>query len=746
MKGISHRLSFRPKARIIRTIGDKLISGPEAAVIELIKNSHDADASFVKITFVPPLSSGSGAIIVHDDGHGMTFDDVREKWMEPATADKGQRLFSPGGRRLLGSKGIGRFATARLGQFLAMESTATLNKTEALFAHNETTRIPRIDWSMFEAQEYLDSIGFDANIYSSESSTGTTLTISALRDAWTPDRIQKLHYELRRLISPIEDPNKAPFDILLDFSQCTEDACGLDWVRTLTAIQSGTERNGQVLVRPFPLLEASDYVVDGIFDESGHFEGSMQLNRGEIQKVDLSWTLPPSNEIGNVSCGVVLLRFYIFDRETDAVRATAERAGFGGLSVKETRKMLDNVAGVAIYREGFRIRPYGDIGNDWLSLDSKRVQNPSMRVGRNQIAGIITIESEENSGLVERSSREGLEENDYFFRLASLISDFLAEVVEPRRRVYREASGFEKPERPDILRAYEQAKFGWIEELLQKLPERERQRASAIARHESAELTKQIGELETLQMKLQAQVTVGQIIGEVRHQGINPVAYIKQQAIWLRKFTDRIFGQVSDENQIKKDYSVSVSGIRSNAERLQNLFELLKPLSGARRGAPKVFSILHSIDEILNLLRGKMESFGILASVESDGDGGGEVIGYEEDVYQALVNLLDNAIFWLSHHRVEAPQIIVRITHHKDNVSCAICDNGRGIPDVFENQIFNVGFSLKPQGTGLGLNMAREALHRSNGNLEFVRSDQGATFLMVLPRGKVIEAPALFNS
>ncbi|PMZ79024.1 ATP-binding protein, partial [Pseudomonas sp. FW306-2-11AD] len=66
------KLRFRPKARIIRTIGDQLISGPEAAVIELVKNAYDADAHRVVVKFYPPLVRGAGRITVSDDGHGMT--------------------------------------------------------------------------------------------------------------------------------------------------------------------------------------------------------------------------------------------------------------------------------------------------------------------------------------------------------------------------------------------------------------------------------------------------------------------------------------------------------------------------------------------------------------------------------------------------------------------------------------------------------------------------------------------------
>ena len=98
------KLRFKPKARIIRTIGDQLISGPEAAVIELVKNAYDADANFVEIKFTPPLQSGDGRISITDDGHGMSLDDIRLKWMEPATASKVKERRSPSKtRKMMGS-------------------------------------------------------------------------------------------------------------------------------------------------------------------------------------------------------------------------------------------------------------------------------------------------------------------------------------------------------------------------------------------------------------------------------------------------------------------------------------------------------------------------------------------------------------------------------------------------------------------------------------------------------------------
>src|SRR5258708_5951431 len=115
--------ALRPRARLLRTLGQELISSEVVAVIELVKNAYDADATRVLIRFVPPLEPKKGSIEVIDDGHGMDLSTVTTVWMEPATASKRERSRSEKfKRRYLGNKGIGRFASARLAEELEVIS------------------------------------------------------------------------------------------------------------------------------------------------------------------------------------------------------------------------------------------------------------------------------------------------------------------------------------------------------------------------------------------------------------------------------------------------------------------------------------------------------------------------------------------------------------------------------------------------------------------------------------------------
>ncbi len=734
------QLSFKPRARIIRTIGDRLISGPEAAVIELVKNSYDADASTVRITIRPPQASDQGEIFFEDDGHGMTLKDIQEKWMEPATSNKRERKHSPNGRRLLGSKGIGRFAAARLGRFLELTSTALEHTSDSASELTAiTTRIPNLDWNDFEETEYLEDVLFPVETKLATSDLGTKLRIHSLRDPWPQQRVLRLHQELRRLVSPIPSAHTKPFRIFLDISKCTKETCGFDGLDILME-SSGNNTNNSTEnpdqeslyeVRPFPILEACDYTVDGLFDEHGTFAGTMTIRRGGMQPEKIRLTVPLKEAAGEDPCGVVRVSLYIFDREAQAIRSTAEKAGFGKLGVREARKLLDSIAGVAIYREGFRIRPYGDGENDWLTLDAKRVQNPTLKIGRNQIAGIIGLDDEETSGLVERSSREGLEENGSFRRLQGLISTLLAEVVEPKRRQFRITAGLDERNDTTFKDVYKHSSLDWSRPILEKLPDKERNAAQQLITQESDRLTQYLKRLEERQAQLEAQVTLGLIIGEVMHQGNTPLSFLETEAARLLNWWPSIDDDTEEAEENRADVPIILNGMVASGTKLRVLFDALSPLSGAQRGDPRPYKIAEVLANTVYLFKTKLEKANIVLSIHGETDL--EVTGYPDDLATAATNLIDNAIYWLEHHQIFQPSIEIDISSYENRCFIDVADNGVGASTEFEDQLFNIGFTMKPSGTGLGLSIAREAIFRSGGELTLQPSVQGAKFRISLP-------------
>ncbi|WP_122418506.1 sensor histidine kinase [Pseudomonas viridiflava] len=728
----SLRLKFRPRARIIRTIGDRLISGPEAAVIELVKNSYDADASMVRITFLPSLQNELGSILFEDDGHGMTLQDIQEKWMEPATSDKKLRKESPRGRNLLGSKGIGRFAAARLGRRLQLTSVAKLN---SFSEHDvfEKTIIPSLDWDVFEQTRYLDDVSFAVETSVTTGPSGTQLLISSLRDTWAEASVIRLYHELRRLVSPVDSGAEKTFRIFLDVSNCTIAECGFDGAALFEL--SGKNDNTYCEpyeVKPFPMLDACDYAVDGIFDENGVFDGTMTIRIAGMESEPIKLSVPLKE--GEDPCGVCFVQLSIFDREAESIRSTAKKAGFGHLGVRDARKLLDGVAGIAIYREGFRIRPYGDGENDWLTLDAKRVQNPTMKIGRNQVAGSVNIDDENASQLLERSSREGLEENGSFRRLQSLILTLLAEIVEPRRRNYRFASGLEKRKQSGFRDVIGQAELSWARPIIEKLPEKERPEAQKLLNRESGRLITQLKELDERQAKLEAQVTLGSIIGEVMHQGNTPLAFIETEVARLQQWWPSLFENTQDSIEDRADVPKILNGMSVSAALLRVLFKALSPLAGASRGEPQTYRVREVLDETLYLFASKAVAAGVRFNIDPK-ISELSVIGYHQDLATALTNLVDNAIHWLSYHSIVLPKLDFTVDDTaSDKVKIFVHDNGNGVPEEYKGELFDVGFTRKLNGTGLGLSIAREAIYRSAGELYLVDSEVGAKFAITLPR------------
>lgn len=726
-----NKLRFKPKARIIRTIGDQLISGPEAAVIELVKNAYDADANFVEIKFTPPLQPGEGRISVTDDGHGMSLDDIRLKWMEPATASKVKDRQSPSKtRKMMGSKGIGRFAAAKLGAKMALTSTVSAKDGQV------AVLIPELDWSIFSEDVYLSDIAIDYLVQNVEEPTGTTIEVIELHESWNKDRLSKLYNELRRLLSPFAASHEKAddFSVFLDLSDCDEDSAGFDPADIFE--DSGDQRNdsgysGQgKRVHPFPLLSTCDYELDGKLAPNGAFEGSFTIHRAGRGAERIS--IPSASITQEESAGTVEVQLYMFDREADVLKSNMKLAGMGDLSATEARRLLDSISGVAIYREGFRVRPYGDPENDWLALDTRRVQNPSLRIGHNQIAGYLKIEGEQASNLFERSSREGFEDNAAFQNLAKLIKRLLAEVVEPKRFDFREKAGISRSRSSSFDELKELAELKRVRKLIALLEPKQREQAERIIDKESQRLSLRVEAMRERQRVLEAQSSLGAILAEVLHEGSPEATFIRKSAdrmkVMLKTF---LTGDDNGKSKAREFFSERIPQMKASGDKLAELFRVLRPLAGGKRRQPELFYPIKIIKDAQAIF----ESHLVETKIETTAKGM-EFLGHPEDLSTAMVNILGNAIHWLEETGVEEPCIQITLSRSEDGGHVFIEDNGPGVREEFMERIFEVGFTLKDGGTGLGLNIAREALARSGGKLKFhPEHKDGALFEIEFPVG-----------
>lgn len=727
---------LKPRARLIRTIGDKLISGPEAAIIELVKNAYDADSPSVEIHITPPLGLDGGNITIRDFGHGMTYESIINDWLEPATDTKNKNKNSrSGSRKVLGAKGVGRFASASLGETIKLTTVARLG-------NNYQISSLQLNWSIFESNKYLDDIDIDISEETSPTpaEAGVQVEISNLSAIWDKKKLNKLIRELRRLATPKHTSDSFNIFIYLDKynselphpynfngNQLLQESNRLAQI----LLKDANEEKSPNLIKPYSINEESDYHLKGDFDNQGNFTGEFRIVRGDNLPMKVRIPGPPL-EYGELSCGSISIDLRLFDLEKDSIEKLLTRMGlnFSEIGLRDARSMLNENSGVAIYRNGFRIRPYGDPDNDWLQLEKRRVANPSKRIGHGQISGSISVDSEDISNLVERSSREGLETNSAFERLVYLVTNVLIN-IEQKRFDFRTKAGISrKPER-NIDKARNIASLESLSNALGNLSPEEQRPLLLKIEKESQALTKALDEIEAYQQLLESRAALGMVVAQVLHDGRTYLEPINSSA---KSIIDNAAFLMEDSRKgeiVRKYYPSYGETIRTAARGLASLFKSLDPISGRRRGRPQNFSALISIQNSLNLIEEELIESDVC--IKLDIDANLVLFGYPGDLQSALMNILQNALHWLC--SIELDKKLISLSAIKENsmMKLSIKNNGPLIDEEDISNIFDAGFSLKSNGHGLGLAIAKEACKHSKGNLYLASNSEDTNFIIEFP-------------
>ncbi|MEY8672821.1 ATP-binding protein [Francisella philomiragia] len=310
---MKEEVNFTSRARIIRTLGDKLISNEVAAIVELVKNAYDADATkcFIKI------DPQSDLIIIEDNGHGMSKADIKFRWLELGTTNKLKNKYSKSSKRkVLGNKGIGRVAASKLGSELDIYSTIVENGL------SESIHLSGLDWKLFsdDVETEIGDIKFHLETFINDhNESKTRLEIRSLSNNWAKDNLVILIKELRRLVSPIDDKENT-FNVFLDLDSFTIDSygfCGNELVNGKRDLLdfSNIEKKIENLIEPFPILDSCDYSFEGVF-ENNSISGTFIINEEGI-KHELT-----ANINREVHCGQGSIKLSIFNRDAGSITRT----------------------------------------------------------------------------------------------------------------------------------------------------------------------------------------------------------------------------------------------------------------------------------------------------------------------------------------------------------------------------------------------------------------------------------------
>ncbi|WP_105438963.1 ATP-binding protein [Neorhizobium sp. T25_13] len=349
---------FSVDTKLFQELGQLLVSKESIALVELIKNAYDADATLVTVTGLNLGDAENGRIIVADDGVGMNGDEFRRGFLTIAgrTKNDGDRRSPVFGRRYTGEKGVGRLASHKLGMEVEVQSR------KAGPVQRGATALPpaisevkaRIDWRAIEKLETLDQIPASGAVTVVESaqptkpSSGTTLSIAPLRTAWS-GRIRSSFLKEAATLAPLpltwkKLPDGAVSEMLL-FDELP--------IRDLHSSDPGFEVvfGGDLSVGDRLLPEdaaAANWIAEVSFDrETGKLAIALAPTARELRDV-------PDAE------------GFRFEK---LLGKNAGPSFTGRILQKSNGIWPPEVSGVRLFMEGFRVSPYGEQGNDWLELD-----------------------------------------------------------------------------------------------------------------------------------------------------------------------------------------------------------------------------------------------------------------------------------------------------------------------------------------------------------------------------------------
>ena len=714
----NEKVRFTVDAGIISRLGEELVGKRDTAVAELIKNAYDADATIVDVIFVNANLPG-GELIIEDNGSGMTREQLINGFMRLSSSDKIHNPISPIFQRTrAGQKGIGRFATQRLGTCLTI-ITQTQTSSDAIKVV--------LDWGKFESDKYLNTIESDIQLIPKVKEQGTILSITGLRDGWSDAYVTKIYrcvstllqpYPLSKTYSGNNDPGFKAY-----FYRDLKD----DGHKILDEVSEITQ---------FALAEIDTYV-----DDQGHAHWSLKCNKyNYFQEFSIGKDPEDESSIMEYVRGVHA-RIYDFIYEASLI---------SGQKRKEIREIAEEQGGIRLYRKGFRVLPYGEKGDDWLGLDESARRRSIVAPHQNiSFFGLVEINDEGAEVFEETSSREGLIQNLAYDELVSylynVIISAVLKVADLRGRKGRAGqkdwgkkntsvridtalnelksifeainSGNSSPDiREDTSSFYFRAK-----ELIQNL--------IVDRKEEQDERQSLIDENNMLRVLAGSGLVIGEFIHEIKR--FEP-AFSADLSV-LRK------GLEDNPIMLKKTYDMDINlksfkAYTSYFDRTisRNVIRELEPINVKEQ----VNAFYDSIQNDIN--RAHID----FPVPKYDGVGLNTIPMHPSEWMSILFNLYTNSKKALKD--IDNKKIFVHCWKDNKNILLDFSDNGKGIPIEDRDNVFNAFYTTSVpvgsgddaySGTGLGLTIVRDIISSYNGTIEVVESlpDYKTTFRISLP-------------
>jgi len=699
---------FTVDAQHINRLGLELVGKQETALSELIKNAYDADATTVEIEFEDYDTVG-GSLIIIDNGAGMDIDTIRSSWMRLSTNDKGDNPVSDKFKRFrAGRKGIGRFAVQRLGKSLVLETEQA--------GQDKGIRVV-FDWDAdFTAGTNLNQVWHEIEFYEKKpEDSGTTLKIQNMRDRWTKATLERVWKSVLFLQPPFVSSEQPAMDT------------GGFSVR-INGVSNSQRRLDLNIEDNF--LNNALAQISGTIDEHGR-----ATFRVVSDKLDIDDSLISENDY-----------FLVGEVKLDTSYFIYLPSLMSGISVKIASDMGHKYGGIRVYRNGFRVSPYGEPNDDWLKLayDTGR-RNLLVPANNQNFFGHVDVKKDTNPLLEETSSREGFIENEAFEELQIFCRrclEWAATRIASARKKKTSAS------QPDFERTYTRKPSEIIRERIEDknkssadAPEDEggNQNTSGDNGDAQEDDTTFLEDLLSTQEKYEE--TVDERLGQsVEYE--NMLRILASLGISIS-----LFGHEIKSATAAVDNSLAVAEI--DAEKLKDEGErqqIETDLASLQSATDRIFDLGSYVESLVSKTRSRQlvqvhvdtavrhflkqfQSYLQKRHIEFDVDI--QPIDlltpkmHASELDSALFNFLTNSVKAIEKASTNKPKI--RVSGHSEGEFTVISfeDNGVGVPEDVRDRVFEAFFtttetdgdSISGIGTGLGLQIVSDIASAYGGSV-----------------------------
>jgi signal transduction histidine kinase len=638
-------------------------------------------------------------ITVRDTGDGMTAKTLREAFLTIGTPFRlRQRTKTRAGRDrpLLGEKGVGRLSAMRLGSRLRLK-TGTAGDTH-------WNRLS-IDWNHFDLDD--DTLVGDVDVEPSLGEAkdlgekGTTLVISGLEADWTKEKLQKIAIqEFSRISDPFLPSSKRfPLNVTFNGEEVKMRRLSSELFKHAHGVCTGKYN----IVDGVPRFTADfEY---RLYEETTTFEKGPEELRDAITEA-----VPPS---ALRSLGEFEFRFYWFNRQL--LKAID---GIG--SVTDVRKLVNSWSGgLMIFRDGFRVNPYGGPGDDWLELNRQAFRSSGYLLNTDQIIGRLQITSQANPRLVDQTNREGLRDNFEFQALKNLLRQFLTvDLKFYIDRINDEYSGLKTVDFKAVdknVASYERRVEDNIAGLKKLFPGQldtlsRIQESFRSMRHAYTQARDTVEKSEEHVQRLMDLAGVGLLVEVVSHE--------------LARATKHTLDLVANARRRVEDTALerTFNSVEGQLTTIERRLRVLDPLSISGRQRKTSFDLTEVVRDVFFGRELDLERAGIKWQV--DGASRVQVTAVKGMFYQIVENLVSNSMHWLARAREEQPGLAAKIrvelsTNHGG--SFCFTDNGPGISSRFADAVFEAFYTTRgEEGRGLGLYIARNNIRHHGGDIRLV--------------------------